>query len=63
MQFIILILLETMVTALEPGAYSQNGFKDGSSEKGQIDPSIVDKTNGMIIAASLYAINSTISKP
>ncbi len=53
---------QSMVTALEPGAYTQNGFRDGSSEKGQIDPSIVDKTNGMIIAASLYVINNTASK-
>jgi len=49
---------QSMVSALEPAAYSQNGFKDGVSENGQVEPSIVDKTNGMILAAATYAINN-----
>lgn len=49
---------QNMVSALEPVAYSQKGFKDGVSENGQVEPSIVDKTNGMILAAAKYAINN-----
>ena len=53
----------TMVSAVEPYAYSQNGFKDGISENAQVDPSIIDKTNGMIINAAAYAINNNETNP
>ncbi len=49
---------QSMVTDIEPQLFTQNGFKDGVYENGQVDPSVIDKTNGMIIAAALYAINN-----
>lgn len=53
----------TMVSAIEPIAYSQKGFEDGVTENGQVDPSVIDKTNGMIIDAAEYAINNNETNP
>jgi hypothetical protein len=35
-----------------------SGYADGVDENGRVDKSVIDKTNGMIIEAALYAINS-----
>jgi len=50
---------ENMVSYLEsqlpnPGS----GYSDGVDESGRVDTSDVDKTNGMIIGAALYATNN-----
>ena len=35
-----------------------NGYSDGIDENGRVDTATIDKTNGMIIEAALYAINN-----
>ena len=35
-----------------------NGYSDGIDENGRVDTSNIDKTNGMIIGAALYAITN-----
>ncbi len=35
-----------------------SGYSDGIDENGRVDTSVIDKTNGMIIGAALYATNN-----
>ena len=37
--------------------YPSSGYSDGVDENGRVDTADIDKTNGMIIEAALYAIN------
>jgi hypothetical protein len=50
---------ENMVSYVESKLPTpSNGYSDGVDENGRIDTSDIDKTNGMIIEAALYAINN-----
>jgi hypothetical protein len=50
---------EGMVSYVESKlAYPSSGYSDGVDENGRVDWSIIDKTNGMIIEAALYATTS-----
>jgi hypothetical protein len=50
---------ENMVSYLESQLPNpSSGYSDGVDESGRVDTSDVDKTNGMIIGAALYATNN-----
>ena len=50
---------ESMASYIESRLPSpSNGYSDGIDENGRVDTSDIDKTNGMIIGAALYAINN-----
>ncbi len=53
---------ENMVSYLESNLPTpSNGYSDGVDENGRVDTSTIDKTNGMIIEAALYAIDNLSS--
>jgi hypothetical protein len=53
------VFTENMVSYVESKLPTpSNGYSDGVDENGRIDTSDIDKTNGMIIEAALYAINN-----
>jgi hypothetical protein len=54
---------KNMMNALEPVCYTNGGYEDGVNENGQVLSTVVDKTNGLVIAAALYAINNNVSAP
>ena len=49
-------IMATFIESQLPAASS--GYSDGIDENGRVDASVIDKTNGMIIGAALYAINN-----
>jgi len=50
---------ESMVSNVESKLPAPtSGYADGIDESGRVDTSDIDKTNGMIIGAALYAINN-----
>ena len=50
---------ENMVSYIESRLPNpSNGYSDGIDESGRVDTSNIDKTDGMIIGAALYAINN-----
>ncbi len=50
---------ENMVSYIESHLPNpSSGYSDGIDESGRVDTSNIDKTNGMIIGAALYAINN-----
>jgi hypothetical protein len=54
---------QSMVDAIEPVSLTNSGYRDGVNENGQVVSTVIDKTNGLILAAALYAINNNVSAP
>ncbi len=54
---------QTMVDAIEPVSLTNSGYRDGINQNGQVVSTVIDKTNGLILAAALYAINNNVSAP
>ena len=54
---------QSMVDAIEPVSLTNSGYRDGVNENGQVVSTVIDKTNGLILAAALYAINHNVSAP
>ena len=54
---------QSMVNAIEPVSLTNSGYRDGVNENGQVVSTVIDKTNGLILAAALYAINNNVSAP
>jgi hypothetical protein len=54
---------QSMVDAVEPVSLTSSGYRDGVNENGQVVSTVIDKTNELILAAALYAINNNVSAP
>lgn len=54
---------QSMVDAIEPVSLTNSGYRDGVNENGQVVSTVIDKTNELILAAALYAINNNVSAP
>ena len=52
---------QSMVNAIAPVCLTQSGYQDGINENGQVVSTVIDKTNGLILAATLYAINNNVN--
>jgi hypothetical protein len=52
-----------MVDAIEPVSLTNSGYRDGVNENGQAVSTVIDKTNGLILAAALYAVNNSVAAP
>jgi hypothetical protein len=47
-----------MVNMMKPKLQTSNGFQDGVAEDGRVVDTNIDRTNGLIISAAKYAINT-----
>ena len=54
---------QSMVNAIAPLSLTHSGYQDGINENGQVVSTVIDKTNGLILAAALYAINNNVTAP
>lgn len=54
---------QSMVDAIEPVSLTNSGYRDGVNENGQAVSTVIDKTNGLILAAALYAVNNSVAAP
>ncbi len=54
---------QSMVNAIAPVCLTHSGYQDGINENGQVVSTVIDKTNGLILAAALYAINNNVTAP
>lgn len=53
---------QSMIGAVEPVSLTNRG-KDGVTEKGPVVSTVVDKTNGLILAAAEYVLDNNFSYP
>ena len=54
---------QSMVNAIASVSLTRSGYQDGINENGQAVSTVIDKTNGLILSAALYAINNNITAP